>query len=332
MNYDAGTRYVAGAETRVVWNLDDVARDLDIIVSELHCNSINIYGTDLDRIVAVAKIAHAAGLHVSLQLRAIDIDRRATVECITIAARAAEALSDAGAVTLNVGCEASLFTSGFLPGRSFLTRMKLLTVLWPLLPIINRRLNTMLAAGVAIARRHFRGPITYSAGVWEEIDWSPFDLIGVNLYRDSNNEGTYLRDLRRHLQRDKPLVITEFGCCTFEGADRLGGAGWLAIDHAANPPRMKPGYVRSEETQAKLIGELLSIFEAEGVHGAYVFDFLAAANPYASDPALDLDMASYGIVKAEPSHLGDISIRWTRKQAFQRIADTYARLKGSDVG
>ena len=88
---------------------------------------------------------------------------------------------------------------------------------------------------------------------------------------------------------------------------------------------MKPGYVRSEEVQASLIGELLRTYVAEGVHGAYVFDFLQAANPHEADPLRDLDMASYGIVKPEPARPGDGSIRWARKQAFQAVADAYAR-------
>lgn len=327
INYDAGTEYVAGVNTRQVWSLDDVARDMGVIATELRCNTVNIYGTDLDRIVSATRIAHEAGLHVSVQLRAIDVGRQATLDSITAAGRAADELSSGGAVTLNIGCEASLFTAGFLPGRSFLIRMKLLAVLWPLLPIVNWRLNAMLAEGVAMARRDFRGPITYSSGVWEEIDWSLFDLVGVNLYRDSENEGTYLRDLRRHRQRGKPLVITEFGCCTFEGAERLGGGGWLAIDHAASPSRMKPGYVRSEQTQARLISELLRTYVDEGVHGAYVFEFVAAANPRSTDPLFDLDMASYGIVRPEPSQAGEASVHWERKQAFHVLADAYARLR-----
>jgi hypothetical protein len=68
------------------------------------------------------------------------------------------------------------------------------------------------------------------------------------------------------------------------------------------------------------------------VHGAYVFDFLQAANPHAADPLFDLDMASYGIVKPEPFQSGDVSIRWARKQAFQTVADVYRRLKDGNVG
>jgi hypothetical protein len=321
MNYDTGTEYVSGTNTRQIWNLDDVARDMAVIAAELHCNSVNIYGTELDRIVSAARVAHRTGLQVSLQLRAINLGRGATLDTIAAAGRAAAALSDGGPVTLNIGCEASLFTSGFLPGRSFLTRMKLLAFFWPLLPIVNWRLNAMLAEGAGLARGSFGGPITYSAGVWEEIDWSPFDLVGVNLYRDRDNEITYLRDLRKHLQHERPLVITEFGCCTFVGAERLGGGGWLAVDHAASPPRMKPGHVRSEQTQARLIGDLLRIYAEEGVHGAYVFDFLEAANPHSAVPLLDLDMASYGIVRPEPQQPGDRSIRWARKQAFHTVAD-----------
>jgi hypothetical protein len=44
-----------------------------------------------------------------------------------------------------------------------------------------------------------------------------FDLVGVNLCRDRWNEKTYVSDLRRLRGSGKPVVITEFGCSTFEG-------------------------------------------------------------------------------------------------------------------
>jgi hypothetical protein len=53
---------------------------------------------------------------------------------------------------------------------------------------------------------------------------------------DSENEATYLQDLRKYWRFDKPIIILEFGCCTFEGADKAGGMGWEAVDYT-NPCR-----------------------------------------------------------------------------------------------
>jgi hypothetical protein len=329
INYDVGTEFVRGHSSRAIWNVADVARDLAVIRDELHGTSVNLYGTDLARIRQAATLAHQAGLHVSLQLRSIDAPRGATAARVAEAARAAASLLHQGGVTLNVGCEMTLFTSGFVPGATFRSRIRNLMWVFPFLPLINLRLNRYLREVASLARAHFGGPITYGAGAWETVDWTPFDLVGVNLYRDRWNEKTYLADLRQLRRPGKPVVITEFGCSAFEGAEREGGGGWMAIDFDAVPPVVRPGRVRSEQVQASVLDELLALYAAEGIDGAYVFDFVQPALAHDPDPARDLDMAGYGLVKVPAPGPGATSITWDRKASFGVVARHYAALARS---
>jgi len=326
INYDTGVAYFPGTSSRKIWRPDDVERNLEVIADRLHCNAVNIYGSDLAKIVTTAEIAQRRGMIVSVQLRSIDLNRAGVLAAVASAADAAQALSRRAPVILNVGCEFSLFARGFLPGRTFLTRMRSMFFMWPFLSWINAQLSRFLRTLAAEARSHFDGQLTYSAGVWERVDWSPFDLIGVNLYRSAENEKTYESDLRRYLAIGKPVVITEFGCCTFRGADKQGGGGWLAIDHSTEPPEMKPGYVRDEPAQARLLRELIDLFVAEGVMGAFVFDFMESGNFRSDDPRFDLDMASYGIVAVSTPAADLNRIDWTPKAPFEAVARRYELL------
>ncbi len=66
-------------------------------------------------------------------------------------------------------------------------------------------------------------------GLKESVDWSVFDLVGLNYYMDSNNSSTYTEELRKFHRYNKPVVITEFGCCCFEGVAEKGGGGFQHI-------------------------------------------------------------------------------------------------------
>jgi hypothetical protein len=329
INYDTGTEFQHGEPSRRSWHLGDVRRDLVAIRDQLHCNSVNLYGTLLPRIEAAAQIAQQEGLHVSLQLRSIDVDRRATLDRVAAAATAAERLRALGPVTLNLGCEATLFTHGFLPGRGFLRRIANLRWSWLLLPVAHARFGRFMRQAAAAARRAFAGPLTYSAGTWERVDWSLLDQVGIDLYRDAEIQHRYAEVLQGYRAHGKPVVVTEFGCCAYEGAQWLGGSGWQAVDWSTAPPRLKPGHVRNEQVQAQLIGELLDVHAAQGVHGAYVYDFLQAQMLHSSDPCLDLDMAGYGIVRAVPN--GE-RLDWVPKAAFATLAARYAALQARSAG
>ncbi|WP_432943208.1 hypothetical protein ACQPXM_40070 [Kribbella sp. CA-253562] len=118
----------------------------------------------------------------------------------------------------------------------------------------------------------------------------------------------------------KPVVITEFGCGSFVGADRRGPGSFLIVNWFASPPRIKEGFRRDEATQAAYLGELIDLYDAAGVHGCFVYTYAMADFPHWSDPLVDLDMAGFGVVKI-PAH---DPTRREPKQAFAAVARKYA--------
>ena len=320
VNYDTGIRYTPGYLTLAVFDEPSIRRDIGVIAGQLHCNSVMILGTDGDRLRQTATIAHQAGLSVWLQPRLFDAGITETLEHLKTVAQSAEALRlDGAEVILVLGCELTIFLKGLMPGRSWGIRARLLAVLWPLLPVFSWRLNRYLARARSVVRSEFSGSITYAAGSWERVDWNDFDLVGVNLYRDRSNRLGYRGTVRSLLEHSKPTVITEFGCCTYEGAQAKGGGGQTIIDWRKVPPVLKGNPRRSEHAQAELLSELIELYQEEGVDGAFVYAFSEPSNPHSGSPEHDLDTASYGIVKVMPTAVGEPP-RWEPKKAFDEVA------------
>jgi len=298
----------------------DPRRDLEVIRDELHCTTVLLYGKHIGRLAATARTARRLGLDVWLQPRLPDQSRRKVLEHLGMAASAAETVrAEHGRVTFVAGCEHSLFTNGLIPGPHTFVRLKLLRLLPRLQPRVTRKLDALLAEAAAISRRNFHGPLTYAAAFWERVDWSRFDLVGVNLYRFGGNAATYAEQVRA-LVGTKPVVITEFGCCAYAGAEHAGPAGFLIVQWFRSTPRVSPGHVRDETVQATYLRELVHVYEQAGVHGAFAFTFAMPDFPHRpDDPAHDLDMAGFGVVKVAPE---DPS-RWERKAAFHELARLY---------
>jgi hypothetical protein len=91
------------------------------------------------------------------------------------------------------------------------------------LPEFSMELNGLLAKARTLARSRFGGRLTYGAGLWEEVEWTGFDIVGLNHYRTSYNDADYATNLRRFHRHGKPIVIVEF---------------------AAAPPRALPRWAR----------------------------------------------------------------------------------------
>ncbi|MDG4827813.1 hypothetical protein O7627_00655 [Solwaraspora sp. WMMD1047] len=332
--YDVGTSYVPGMLSREVLTDEMIRDELTVIRDELHCNAVNLFGSDRDRLVRAGRIARELGLLVWIQPRLIDADQATTIAGVAEMAVAAEELRrQYGEVSFNVGCELTVFMAGIIPGRDFLRRAMRLGWLWVLLPWWNLRLNVVLGRLRKVARANFGGRIGYGAGTWESVNWSDFDVVGLNYYRDKSNKSRYVSDLRGFHRYRKPIVIVEFGCCPYEGADRLGGGGDHIADLAEPPtgeasrPKLKlrRNPRRDERVQADYLAELVGIFEAERVYGSYVFEFIEPLYTYSTDPAEDLDKASFGIVRALPAAEGEPPA-WERKAAFAEVARLYGRV------
>ncbi|KAB2352297.1 hypothetical protein [Actinomadura rudentiformis] len=304
---------------------DVLRRDMRAVAEDLHCTHVMLIGTDPEHHLAAARHALDAGLDVYIRPYLPDRRRAALLTHLTQVATAAERLRQdfPDRVTLMVGSEFSLTSPGMIPGPRLFFRLQILVR--PNLRRrfdrrITRKVNQLLASAAMAARRSFNGPVTYAAGGWEQVDWTPFDIVGVNLYRLGTDKAAYEQRLKALLEAsEKPVVITEFGCGAHKGADQRGPASFLIVNWLALPPKVKEGHVRDEQTQAAYLGELIELYSRHEVHGGFVFTFAMSDFPHQpDDPRHDLDMAGFGVVKFPPD-----APTWQPKAAFHEVARRY---------
>ncbi len=311
-----------------------VQRDLEVIKHDLNCDAVLIKGNDAERQLTAARQALQLGLDVWIEAQQENQRPREALTHLARAAAGAQELHAAhpGRVTLVVGCELSLLTRGIVPGPSTFIRLPLILRAQRVLRRrITRRLKTRLAEATAVARTEFDGPITYAAALWEHVDWSDFDLVAVNLYRIGPDKDAYAARVRSlvHAAQGKPVVITEFGCGAYRGAELAGPGSFQIVNWFRERPRVKPGHIRDESVQAGYLLESLDVFTETGVHGCFVFTFVMPSFPHDPDPQFDLDMAGFGVVKVPA---GDPTAA-EPKAAFHALALRYRRRdKVDDVG
>ncbi len=228
----------------------------------------------------------------------------------------------AGAVTLIAGCEHMLFTPGIVPGATFLQRIANLSSGKLDFAAAERRLNVFLGRAAQAVRPHFHGPLTYAAAEFEAVDWQRFDLVGLDYYAFHTDRAGHTRTLRPYRRWGKPIVICEFGCCTYRGAPRRGGDGYDIVDYSHRPPVLTGRHVRSERTQARYVAHMLDVFESERLHSASLYTFIEPDQPFVADPRHDLDTAAFAIVKVIRARPDDPAspYRWRRKLAFDAVA------------
>lgn len=331
VTYDVGMPTIKGGLTRETLPFDVVKREMQVIFDELHCNAIRITGQDIERLKMVADIAARRGLDIWLSPSLHDATEQETFNQIIETACVCEELRKYDVeVVLVVGCELSVFMSGLIPGNSGLERLAILSdpsrwteeLFAQGSPV--ERLNNFLARATAEARKHFSGRLTYASGLWEDIDWSIFDFVGIDAYRDASNARHFREVIRKYREYGKPVVVTEFGCCTYAGAEEKGSMGWLVIDRDSNPWRLNQPLIRDEGIQARYLTEMLAVFEEERVHGAFVFTFVSPSYPSNVDPLYDLDIASYSLVRTwTTTETSRSPLQWEPKEAFHAIAGYY---------
>jgi hypothetical protein len=334
INYDTGFAPAADRLSRESFDPDQVRREMAVIARDLHCTAVRVSGRDPARIALAVEYALAEGLEAWFSPFPTDMSPDELVPYFVSAAQRAEQLGkQSPRLVFVLGCEMSLFNSGFVPGATFVERIQ--TMINPALLVeqagspeeLEQRFQAFLGRAVTEVRSSFAGPITYAAGPWESVDWRLFDLVGIDHYRDAGNRDTYREQLRSYFAHGRPVVVTEFGCCTYRGAQDRGALGWAIVDRAAHPARLIEEVVRDEQEQADYLTETLALLEAEGVDGAFWFTFAGFENPYHADPRYDLDRASYGVVKMLDGATGDAypGMPWEPKQSFHALAAAYGR-------
>ncbi len=327
VNYDVGTRASADWPSRPDFDPATVRREMEIIGRDLGCSAVRIFGEDPDRLRVAAAHALEVGLRVWFSPDLFNAGEREWLPYLATCARTARDLGSPDVVFV-VGRELTFFMRGLVIGGDAFARIRTFSSVPRLIANLavkgswNRRLNRFLARATAAVRAEFTGPVTYASGSWEEVDWSIFDLVAVDLYRDASNEASFPERVRACFRHGKPVAITEFGCCTYRGAAAKGALGWAVVDRKATPPAVRPGLVRDEHEQAAYLRDLLGVFAEAGVETAFAFTFASYSYPRDPDPRHDLDLAAYGLVSCYRDRKGATypDMSWEPKEAFHAYA------------
>ncbi len=340
--YDVGLRFSPSTLSVDKFNPGVVAYDMKIISDSLHCNAVRIEGEDIDRLVHASVTAHINGLKVFFNPWLMEGSANDVVSYMGKAAKAAEALRQKGIdITFVTGCEFSLFNPGIFEGKNVNERINTLSALAQLKDSITLnekieeysiKLNDVLYRIVNKVRGYFHGPVTYSAGTWEPVDWSIFDAVGIDYYRDLQSDKEYLDGLERYFKIGKPLYVMEVGCCAFEGAAELGSTGYticMGTDKKGNGIYLEGKVpIRNEKVQADYAEKQIRLLNESGVNGMFIFEFSFPIAPY-REKGHDADMTAYPIVKSYPPE--DLRSKllppWEPKEAFHRISKVYKELK-----
>lgn len=293
------------------------------------------------RLAAVARHALELGLEAWYSPAVYEQDADATLRAYLRAAADAEAVRRGwpDGVVFVLGSELTLFMRGILPGRSVEERLR-----GPAARALlqagqhNGALNAFLGRAVAAVRPVFGGPLTYASLIFEAVDWSRFDLVGVDHYREARIADRYVEMLAPLLATGKPVVVTEFGMRTYRGAERSGTLGFGVVDSRTTflhqlplvgplfRLRLDGAHIRDEALQARELAETLRILEAAGVDGAFVSSFVHPEAPFSEDPRYDIDMSGMSLVKTYARGRGTTypDMPWEPKEAFRAVAAHYA--------
>jgi len=332
IHYDVGTLTIEGPSTRPTLTTEEIERDIADIAHGLHANAIRITGDDVARLAATSEVAAHYGLEVWLSPMIPNADPATTLTRIAETARVAEDVRHTGKTSvLVVGCELSVFMAGILPGATHAERFALLSDPTRLVAEVTasgrdpqKSFADFLRTAVDTPRSAFHGHITYASGMWETVDWSGFDIIGVDAYRDAGNRAAYPDTLRALARQRQPVVITEFGCATYRGAADAGGLAWKSVERGAEPRRLRNGIVRDEAGQAQELADLLATAESSGLDGAFIYTYVMPSYPSSLESAQDLDAASYALVRSWPDG------RIEPKEAYRTVAHMYGRRGQAD--
>jgi len=331
VNYDVGTHY-ASIVTRPLFDSDVVHREIEIIKNDLHCNSVRISGQDNERLLVTAEAALQQGLEVWLSPLLHDKGEQETLDCALECASAAEKLRQKWhQIVFVLGCELTVFMPGILAvrGNNVLERLADPAFRETLKTgAHNKPLNVFLSKANEGVREVFRGQVTYASAAIEKVDWSLFDFVCLDYYRGLGNRNSLRQRIEPYFEYGKPVIVTEVGCCTYQGAEDRGGLGWTIIDQTKMPVQQLDGnYVRDETLQARELTDILAQLNDVGVDGTFVYTFVIPALTHSEDPKKDLDMASYSLVKscADNKHGTTYpEMTWEPKESFRAVADYYA--------
>lgn len=333
ISYDTGFVH-NGVIGHKLFDSELVKREMRVIRDDLHCTAVRVMGGDPERMEVAAAHAADLGLEVWFSPYPLELTTDEMLSLFADCAARAERIRQRGAeVVFVVGAELSLMNKGFLPGDGIDERVELLSRsdrVREQIGEVSERVNDFLGRAVPVVRERFGGKVTYAAVHLENVDWTPFDIVSIDLYRSAEIADRFAEGVRNLVAQGKPVAITEFGSAGYHGAGDRGAHGLEIVEYdkeTRTPVRLTGEYARDEAGQAAYLRELLEAFDVGGVDSTFVFTFALYDHPHRpdGDPRDDLDLASYGIVKVYEDRLGATypDLPWEPKAAFTALADYY---------
>ena len=342
VNYDVGTEM--GGNWRSDYNPETSRRELEIIKNDLHCNAVGISGKDIGRVAVTAEAALSQGLEA--WLNPADWGNKPpepTLAYIKEAAKAAQPLHERypGKVVLSIGSEFTLFMQGIVPGKTMMQRLQNAFKT----SIVqsgehNQPLNDFLSKALAEVRKVFEGQVIYRSLVWEQVDWSNFDFIGIDHYWAEEIKDRYIDIVQPLFKYGKPVINTGFGFGTTNApamgvAKTLGNVNGSSLHLHQLPalgrfirPKLNIINERDEAMQAKRLTDTLKLLDKSSFAGTFIDTFVFPIRPYSDIPKYDLDRESSSLVKyLEGSRHGTTypDMTWEPKQSFKAVADYYKK-------
>ena len=320
--------------TREPFVTEIVRREMQIIREDLHCDAVRITGAYPDRLEIAGAHAASAGLEVWLSpfTNGLTIDK--LLDVLADCAERAERLRRNGAgVIFLTGSEVSLFAPGVFPGETLEERLALIADplrVREVIPRVRAVMKDFFIRAVQLTRARFGGKVSYASLPHEGVDWTLFDIVATDAgYRSKQNALHFRENIRAFVAHGRtlgrPVAITEFGCMTFRGAADEVRRDDSVVEWGSDgrPARLIGDFVRDENEQANYLGELLDIFDSEGVDAVFVNTLARYDLPHHTNPREDFDVASYGIVKVFDRPTGS-GLPWEPKAAFKTLANRYA--------
>lgn len=332
-----------GVNSREPFDHRVVRRELAIIRDDLHCDAVHIVGGDPERLEFAAGVAAGLGLEVWFSPYPLDLTPDRILALLVDCAERAERLRAAGAAVVFVaGVELSIMNREFVAGDRIDERLGRLLAdpdgLGERLAEVRARLDRFLRTAVPAIRERFHGKVTYAAIPFEGVDWDLFDVVTLELIRSAEVADRFRAGVRELVAQPKPVAVTGFAAATWRGAGDVAPRSMEIVEYdpvTRAPLRLTGSYERDEAGQAAYLGELLDIFDSEGVDSAFVYLLALYNYPHRpdGDPRDDLDLASIGIVKVLEGRTGDTypDLPWEPKAAFATVAERYSRAAAARV-
>lgn len=323
INYEVGLKFHPEHKVDYEAINRNIEGDLEDI-KEMGCDSVRVYGDSPENLMCAAKTALEKGLKVWLSPRLINGAEEETLELLLNIAEQAEILRQeyGDSITLVIGNELMLDSRVAFEEEQYADRIGRfkkfkalemakkylrLIALDKVLPDTEKYKQRVQAFTIMLAnetREKFHGQISYASLPDEDIDWEHFDIVGVNLYEDASNRGSYPKELQRYKSHGKPVAITEFGTAPFKGAGHLGGYAHSVIDWQRGKLKAGLGFMpvlRDEKSQADYLERLIKMYEEHEIDAHFIFEYINWNTPHApEDPKRNLSTGSFGLTHLTP--------------------------------